>query len=347
MKAIRLVSHGKPGHFELQDLPDLVPDDKEVVVEVHACGLNHLDLWLEEDGLPIKIDLPRTPGSESAGRVLKVGSKVTNWKAGDRVAIQSNIFCGTCEFCLEGEDSICVSGQSLGIHREGGFAEQILVPERALLHLPDQVPFETSAALSLAASTAMHMLTKRVEVKKDDWVLVIGAASGVGSAAIQIAKQLGAKVVSTASCETKKELAHQLGADAVVDLNNPKWPSEVRSITNKRGVDLVVEHAGGDILVKSFQCLARNGAVVTCGATTGREITMNIWPLFVKKQRLIGSYGRNRDDLETTLAWAAEGKLKPTIDSIVPLNKVPDIFSKLRARQVLGKVIVTPQVIDN
>ena len=342
MKAFQLVAQGKPGRFELRDVADPKPDGEEVLVQVRACGLNHLDLWIEEGGLPIPIQLPRTPGGEAAGVITKIGPDVAEWKPGDRVAIQSNLFCGKCEFCGRGDESMCLFGQLLGVQIDGGFAEQVVIPARNVVRLPDNVPFETSAALTLAGSTAMHMLTNRGHVKPNDWVLVIGASSGVGSAAIQIAKHLGAKVITTASSEPKKKLGEKLGADFVLDAGKPGWPGEVRKITGKRGVDLVIEHVGGDVLKKCFECLARGGTIVTCGATAGRDVELNLWPLFVKQQQLIGSYGRNRSDMEATLHWAAEGRLKPVIDSVFPLAEADKGFAKLRARTVLGKILVKP-----
>ena len=342
MKAVQLIAHGTPGKFELRDLAELLPGPGEVAVQIQSCGLNHLDLWLEAAGLPMTVPLPRTPGGEIAGTVFSIGSAVTNWKPGDRVAVQSNLFCGECEYCLQGEESQCIKNEILGVTRDGGFAEKVLVPQRALVRLPDGVDFDTSAALTLAGSTAMHMLTNRTQVRPSDWVLAIGGASGVGSAAIQIAKQLGARVISTGSTEAKRKLAHDLGAEFVVDSTNANWPAEVRKLTNKRGVDIVVEHVGGEVLVKCFECLARNGTIVTCGATAGRDVSLNLWPIFVKQQRLVGSYGRNRVDMHATLEWAAAGKLKPVIDSIFPLDQVPAAFAKLRSRNVLGKVLIEP-----
>lgn len=342
MKAAQLVANGSPGKFELRELPEPQPGADDVVVQVMACGLNRLDLWLEEAGLPIQIPLPRTPGSEVAGRVAAVGSAVRDWQPGDAVAVQSNIFCGECEYCRRGEESLCLRAELLGIARDGGFAEKVLVPQRALMRLPTGLAFETSAALTLAGSTAMHMLTSRAQVRPGDWVLVLGASSGVGSAAIQIAKQLGARVISTGSTETKRELARKLGAEFAVDHSLPAWPAEVRTITNKRGVDLVVEHIGGAVLPKCFDCLARGGTVVTCGATAGRDISFNLWPFFVKQQRLVGSYGRNRADLQATLDWAAAGRLSPVIDSIHPLEQTATAFARLRSREALGKVLVRP-----
>jgi NADPH:quinone reductase-like Zn-dependent oxidoreductase len=342
VKAIQLIAQGKPGTFELCDLPEPQPGPDEVVVQVVACGLNHLDLWLEEAGLPIPISLPRTPGGEIAGRVSELGAGVDEWNRGDAVAIQSNLFCGECEFCKRGEESLCLRGELLGISRDGGFAEKVSVPARALVRIPPGVDFETSAALTLAGSTAMHMLTNRARVCPGDWVLVIGGAGGVGSAAIQIAKELGARVISTGSTEAKRSFARNLGAEFVLDSSDANWPAEVRKITGKRGVNLVIEHVGGEVLLKCFECLARGGTVVTCGATAGRDVNLNLWPFFVKQQRLIGSYGRNRADIQATLDWAAVGKLKATIDSVISLDQVPAAFAKLRARLVQGKVIVKP-----
>lgn len=342
MKAFQLTAHGTPGKFELRELPEPKPGPDEVVVQVQSCGLNHLDLWLEAAGLPISVQLPRTPGGEIAGTVFSIGSAVQNWLPGDRVAVQSNIFCGACEFCQQGEESLCLRNEILGITRDGGFAEKVIVPARALVRLPAGVEFDTSAALTLAGSTAMHMLTDRAQVRAGDWVLAVGGASGVGSVAIQIAKQLGARVLSTGSTEAKRKLARDLGAEFVLDSTEANWPAEVRKITDKHGVDLVIEHVGGDVLLKCFECLARNGTVVTCGATAGREVNLNLWPIFVKQQRLVGSYGRNRADMQTTLDWAAAGKLRPVIDSIFPLDQVPAAFAKLRSRSVLGKVLIEP-----
>jgi NADPH:quinone reductase-like Zn-dependent oxidoreductase len=341
VKAVQLIAHGAPGTFELRDLPEPRPGANDVV-QVEACGLNHLDLWLEEAGLPIPLQLPRTPGGEIAGTISEVGSGVKDWKRGERVAVQSNLFCGDCEFCRRGEESLCLRGEILGVQRDGGFAEKVMVPSRALVRLPAGVDFDTSAALTLAGSTAMHMLTNRAQVRAGDWVLVIGGASGVGSAAIQIAKHLSARVISTGSTEAKRNLAQQLGAEFVLDPADTNWPKEVRRITDRRGVDLVIEHVGGEVLSKCFDCLARGGTIVTCGATAGREIPFDLWPFFVKQQRLIGSYGRNRADLEATLEWAAAGKLKPVIDSVVPLAQTADAFARLRSRSVLGKVLVKP-----
>ncbi len=312
------------------------------MVRVAACGLNHLDLWLEEAGLPIPVVLPRIPGGEVAGTIALSGAGVSDWKVGDRVAVQSNLFCGCCEFCLRGDESLCLESRLMGVQCDGGFADFCVAPARALVRLPEAVDFVTSAALTLAGSTAMHMLTDRAQVAAGQWVLVIGGASGVGSAAIQIARGLGARVVATASTPAKRAFCEALGAEEVVDPADADWPAKVRQITSKRGVDLVVEHVGGRVLERVFQCLARSGTVVTCGATAGREVTLNLWPMFVKQQRLVGSYGRTRRDMIQTLEWAAAGRLKGAVDEVLPIERGAEAFARLRNREVRGKLVLAP-----
>jgi NADPH:quinone reductase-like Zn-dependent oxidoreductase len=342
VKAFQLVAHGAPGRFELRELPEPRPGPGEALVRVQACGLNRLDLWLEEAGLPIPVSLPRTPGGEIAGIIAALGPDVSGWRVGDAVAVQSNLFCGECEFCRRGDESLCLRGELLGVQRDGGFAEAVVVPVRALVRLPEGVDFDTSAALTLAGSTAMHMLTRRATVRPGDWVLVTAGASGVGSSAIQIAKHLGGRVLSTGSTEAKRALARQLGAEHALDATDPDWPRQVRQLTGRRGVDLVVEHVGGETLLRCLDCLARGGTLVTCGATAGREVRFNLWPFFVKEHRLIGSYGRTRADIVATLEWAAVGRLKPVVDSVFPLERAADAFARLRSRQALGKILIKP-----
>ncbi|HUD46967.1 MAG TPA: zinc-binding dehydrogenase [Candidatus Baltobacteraceae bacterium] len=340
MKAVQLVAHGAPGKFNYGEVAEPVPAADEVTVRVRACGLNYLDLWLEEGQLPIPLALPRIPGGEVSGEIAGVGRDVSGWSKGQRVAVQSNIFCGQCEFCARGRESLCLKGQLLGVERDGGFAEMVAVPARALVGLPENVDFLTSAALTLAGSTAMHMLTVRASAGPGDWVLAVGGAGGVGSAAIQIASGLGARVIATGSSDARRQFALSLGAEHAVDSSRPDWPARVRELTGKRGVDLVVEHVGGEVLQQCFTCLARGGTIVTCGATAGREVPLKLWPIFVKEQKLVGSYGRNQKDLVATLDWAAQGKLKATIWRVYPLSQTADAFAALRQRQVLGKVVV-------
>ncbi len=342
MKAARLLALGRPGLIAIENIPDPKPGIGEVVVQVNACGLNRLDLWLEEGGLPMPSQIPRTPGGEISGVIDEVGTDVSEWKVGDRVAVQSNIFCGHCEYCQKGEESLCLTSELIGVQRDGGFAERVAVPARTLVLLPENVSFTTAAGLTLAGSTAVHMLTNRTQVKSGEWVLVIGGASGVGSAAIQIARLFNARVIATASTPAKQSFCRDIGADHVVDSSLVNWHAKVRDLTGKRGVDLVVEHVGGTVLTQALHCLARGGRVVTCGATGGREVEINLWPFFVKQFQLIGSYGRTRKEIETTLNWAAAGKLKASIDCIYHLDQTKEAFLALRERRINGKALICP-----
>ena len=269
--------------------------------------------------------------------MLPIGS------VGDRVAVQSNLFCGHCEFCARGEESLCLNGELLGMQRDGGFAERVAVPASALVRLPEKVDFATAAALTLAGSTAMHMLTCRTQVRPGDWVLAIGGSERRGFG-------------GDPNCQTIGRARHQHrfhrgqaafcgGAWARISWwtrASADWPAEVRKITQKRGVDLVVEHVGRRSAAAMFHCLARGGTVVTCGATSGREVPLNLWPFFVKEQKLVGSYGRNRKDIIATLDWAAEGKIKPVIHKVYPLSGTGEAYAALRQRAVMGKAVIEP-----
>ena len=217
MRSVQLVAHGAPGKFEVRDVPVPKPEPDEVLVRVKACGVNRLDLWAEEAGLPVKMTLPRVLGAEVAGVIEELGADVDDWRKGDRVAVQSNLSCGVCEYCLKGEESICLKGKLFGVDCDGGFQELTTVPARALVRIPDGLDFPSTAALTLAGSTAMHMLTNRIELRSSEWVLVMAGASGVGTYAIQIANQLGARVIATGSTEAKRNFAKGLGAHRVIE----------------------------------------------------------------------------------------------------------------------------------
>lgn len=342
MDACRLVQHGKPGVYEFGGVEDTHPGEGEAVVSVHACGLNRLDLWAEEAALPIPVELPLIQGCEPAGQICELGSGVSGWKIGDRVAVQSNLFCGACESCAKGDENLCLKGSLIGVQQNGGFAQKMVVPQRVLVPIPAGVSYETAASLGLAAATAMHMLTKRVRIQPQSVVLVVGGTSGVGSAAIQIARQLGARVFALSSTEAKRTKSISLGAELVFDSSRPDWPRQVRAATGRRGVDVVVEHVGGVVLPACFECLARGGSIVTCGATAGRDVALNLWPLFVKEQSLVGSYGRTREDMKATFAWADQGLLRPVIQSVLPLRELPAAIADLRAGNVAGKIVIKP-----
>ncbi len=310
------------------------------MVRVKACGLNRLDLWIRSGSLARKPSLPHIMGSEVAGAVEAVGAGVSGVAPGDAVVVAPYLFCGRCEFCLEGQETVCLRSDILGLNSQGGYAELVKVPASNLVPIPGGLSFEEAAALTLAAPTAWRMLTERVRIVPGQWVLVQAAGSGVGSAAVQFAKLFGAKVIATAGSRAKLDKALELGADEAIDYTSSDVVQEVRRITGKRGVDLVVEHVGAATWEQSLGCLARRGRVVTCGATTGSEAGLNLWTLFAKENTVIGSYGATRAEVAKVLALAASGKVRAVVDTVFPYDKVHEAHARLEGREQFGKIVL-------
>lgn len=341
MKAARFHAFGGPEVQRIEEAPDPVPGDGEALVRVRACGVNRLDLFVREGRVPVRVPLPHISGSEVAGEVVALGPGVRGVAVGQHVAIHPYLHDGVCEFCLAGEESTCLRGDILGLVSDGGFAELVKAPASALLPLPDGLDFVQAAALTLAAVTAWHMLD-RAGVRPGETVLVHAAGSGVGSAAVQIAKLRGARVIATASSRAKLERARALGADDLIDSSAESIREAVRRLTGKRGVDVVVEHVGQATWTDSVASLARNGRLVTCGATTGSDVSFDLWPMFAKQIAFIGCYGGRRDDLRRVLLAAARGALRPVIDRVLPLERLSEAHAALAAREQFGKIIITP-----
>ncbi|MFN0072336.1 MAG: zinc-binding dehydrogenase [Chloroflexota bacterium] len=340
MKAAFIEQHGGPEVVQIGEQPTPEPAPGQVLLKVAACGVNWLDILVREAHTPAKISFPRIMGSEVAGTVTTLGLGVTHIAVGARMAVHPYLHCGTCEFCLAGEESVCVRGDILGLMSNGGYAEYVCVPANSLVPIPEAVSFMDAAAVTLATLTAWHMLIKRARLQPGERVLVLGASSGVGSAAIQIAKLAGATVIATAGSDAKLELARKLGADEVVNHTEGDIRDAVRTWTGRRGVDVVVEHVGEATFQTSVAALARNGRLVICGTTTGSNGPLNLWTLFAKQNEIIGSYGGTRAELGRVLELVGEGRLHPVIDSVVPLDQVVSAQQRLLAREQLGKIIV-------
>ncbi len=342
MRAVVIHEHGGPDQLRLEDVPVPAPGPDQVLIRVRACGVNRLDLMVREGRVGAKVKLPHIPGSEVAGELAQVGSQAAGLSEGQRVALAPYLFCGQCEYCLAGEETVCVKGNIVGLTEDGGYAEYVAAPASNVVPLPDRVSYDDAAAVGLAALTAWHMLVERAHVRAGEDVLVLAGGSGVGSAAIQIAKLSGARVIATAGTDEKVKKSLELGADQAINYREQDFLQEVRRLTGKRGVDLVVEHVGSDTWEKSVGCLARNGRLAICGTTSGTEAKLNLWTLFAKQLNLLGSYGGTRGELQTVLRLVAGGRLKAVIDRSLPLERAAEAHQLMEHRQQFGKLVLNP-----
>ncbi len=341
MKAVRFHEHGGPEVLKYEDAPDPVIGPHEVLVRVRACALNHLDVWARQ-GMPgLKIPLPHISGSDIAGEVAAVGSIVTRIKPGQRVVVSPGISCGQCPHCLSGRDNLCPSYQIIGGYRiDGGYAEYVKLPEVNILPIPDGMAFEAAAAFPLTFLTAWNMLVTLARVRSGDEVLVMGAGSGVGSAAVQIAKLFGARVIATASTDEKLGKAKELGADEGIDYASQDLVAEVRRLTAKRGVDIIFEHVGGTVFEKLIPILAAGGRLVTCGATAGYLAQTDLRYLFMREVSILGAHMGSKADLLRIKKEMERGRLKPVVDRVFPLKDAAEAQRSMEDRKVFGKLVL-------
>lgn len=341
MKAIVFRQHGGPEVLQYVDAPDPEPRANEVLVRVRACALNHLDLWVR-GGLPnVPIPLPHIPGSDVAGEIARIGSEVTTVRVGQKVVLAPGVTCGKCPACVAGSDNRCRQFTNLGYMIDGGCAEFVRVPEVNCLPYPENLSFEEAAAVPLVFQTAWHMLIDRAQLQPGEDVLILGAGSGVGSAAIQIAKFFGARVITTAGSDAKLEKARQLGADHLINHKTQKIREEVRRITAKRGVDVVFEHVGTATWDDSLASLALAGRLVTCGNTTGYDAIIDLRFLFSRQLSLLGSYMGVKSELHTIMKLVAASRLKPVVDRTFPLAEAAAAHRYLESGQQFGKVVLS------
>ena len=338
MKAVRIHQFGGPEVLIYEDTSDPQLRKDQVLVRVKACSLNHLDLWVRK-GLP-GVKLPHILGSDLAGEVADIGEYVTGLKAGQRVLVAPMHFCGHCVKCVAGLQNQCREFTVLGNAVDGGNCELIAVPRANVIPFPDSLGFNQAASVPLVFVTAWHMLVGLVGVRPGQTVLVLGANSGVGIAAIQIAKLFHCRVITTAGSDAKLEKARALGADYVIDHYKQKISEEVRRITNKEGVDIVVEHVGAATWDESLWCLKTAGTLVTCGATTGSSVAVDLRHLFARQLRLLGSYMGTMAELHEVLGHVFAGRLKPVVDRSFPLKELRAAHEYLEKSQMFGKVMV-------
>jgi NADPH:quinone reductase-like Zn-dependent oxidoreductase len=327
--------------LELMDLPKPVPDDDEVLVQVKACALNHLDLWVRQ-GLPAKIPMPHIGGCETAGVVAEVGRRVKDFQPGQRVLISPGQSCMHCEWCNQGLDSCCPDYHIQGNQTQGGFAEYAKARAIDLLPISEAWSFAEWAAVPLTFVTAWNMLHRRAGLRANDEVVVFGASSGVGTAAIQIAKAAAAHVFAVAGSDEKLRKAEQLGADVLLNYNTQDVAREVRSRTGGRGADIVVEHVGAAVWQQALKCLGKNGRLVTCGATTGSKVEIDLRFFFTQQHVISGAYMGSRHDLLQCLRLVERRVLQPVVDSVFPLEKLREAQERMEKREMFGKIVITP-----
>jgi len=342
MKAAIFRQHGDVDVLEYADVSEPQIRANEVLIEVKACALNHLDLFVR-NGMPgIEIPLPHILGNDIAGVVREVGELVTWVKPGDEVMVQPGVSCGHCEACLSGQDNLCREYDIIGYRRDGGYAEFVAVPGVNVFPKPANLSWEEAASLPLVTVTAWHMLVGRANVRPGEDVLVHAAGSGVGSVAIQIAKLLGARVITTASAEEKLAKAKELGADEVINYTRDDWPKEVKRLTDRRGVDVVFEHTGSATWQGSISSLKNNGRLVTCGATSGFDARTDLRQVFYRHLTILGSFMGSKAELLEAMKFVKRQQIRAVVDRVLPLSEAREAHSLLENREQFGKVLLRP-----
>lgn len=342
MKAMTMRAHGGPEVLKPEELPDPEPGPGCVVVEVRAVALNHLDVWVRRGWPGLKLEWPHVPGSDVAGVVRSVGPGVAGVAAGDEVILSPGVSCGRCQECLSGEDNLCRRYAILGEHVRGGYAGQLSVPAANLLPKPRNLSFDEAACLPLVFLTAWHALVARARLRAGETVVVHAAGSGVGSAAVQIARLLGATVIATAGSDEKCRKALGLGADHAVNYEKEDFLARVKAITGNRGADAVFEHVGKKTWERSLLSLAPGGRVVTVGATTGHDPPTDLRHVFYRQLSVVGSTMGSKGELFQVLRFVEQGKLRPVLDRVMPLSDAARAQELLENRAQFGKIVLNP-----
>ncbi len=342
MKAVRMHQPGSAENYIYEDAPEPVAGPGGVLVRVKAVALNHLEAWAAKAPTSVKYPAPRILGSDIAGVVEDVGPGVSYVERGAEVMLHPGVSCGACEACLGGEDNLCPRYHLLGQGRDGGMAELVAVPAANVFPKPARLTFEEAASIPLVFTTALHMILTRARLRFGETVLVNAAGSGVGVAAIQIAKLHNARVIASAGSDAKLEKARELGATEIINYTTHDLAEEARKLTGGRGVDMVVENVGAQIMEKSIRALARNGRVVTCGATAGNDATFNVSRFFLSQQTIYGSFMGTKAELLHYAPCFEDGRLRPVVDAVFPLKDAKDAVARLLHREQFGKVVLVP-----
>ena len=341
MKAVLFRAHGGPDKLSYEDLPTPTIGPEEVLVRVKACALNHLDIWIREGNPAYPMPLPHVLGSDVAGIVEQVGGQSDSVTVWQRVFVSPGISCWRCDACLAGRDNFCRSYSLLGALAHGGYAEYVKVPFRNVLSIPENLSFEQAAAFPLVSVTASHMLFALAGLQHGETVLIMGAGSGVGSMVVQMAKLAGARVITTVGTDDKIPKAVILGADAVINHAREKVSERVKLLTEGRGVDVVIEHIGPEVWDSCLESLAKGGRLVTCGATTGGDVKLNLRYVFSRQLTIRGSYMGTRAELVKASELMSQGRLISVIDRTFPLQEARPAQQLMLSRKFFGKIVLT------
>ncbi len=342
MQAARIHEHGGPEVLRVEQVPAPEAGPGDVLVRVLAVSLNHLDLWVRR-GMPgVTVPFPRILGCDGTGEIVALGAGVSGLSRGQRVAIEPGYSSGTSRHDREGNDHLSDDYGIRGEHSDGLDCELVALPARYALPLPDGLDPIQAASVPLTFLTAWGMVFERAKVAAGEWALVLGGAGGVGSAAVQMCRSAGARVIATASSERKRALCLELGAEVALDSSQPGWEKEARRITDGRGADVVVEHVGPATWDASMRALARNGRLVTCGGTTGAKVSLTLPHLFIKNQSVLGSTMGSRRALPEILGRLADGRWRTAVDRVLPLSRVREAHALLEERSVAGKIVLVP-----
>ncbi len=340
MKAVRIHEFGGPEVLRYEDVPDPSLRKDQLLVRVKACAMNHLDIWVRK-GLP-GVKLPHILGSDIAGEIVEVGEYVTGFKVGQRVLIAPMHFCNHCAKCVAGLQNQCPEFTVLGNGVDGGNCELIAVPSVNVIPIPDSLDFNQAASVPLVFLTAWHMLVGRAGIHPGQTILVLGANSGVGIAGIQVAKFFNCQVITTAGDDNKMAKARELGADHVINHYKQKISEEVRKITNKQGVDIVLEHVGPATWDESVRSLQPAGTLVTCGATTGPQVSIDLRFVYSRQLSVLGSYMGTMGELNEVLKHVFSGHLKPVVDRTFPLKEARAAHEYMEKSRMFGKIVLIP-----
>jgi NADPH:quinone reductase-like Zn-dependent oxidoreductase len=342
MKAVVFHEFGGVDVLQVEELDDPHPGPGEVLIDIAASALNHLDVDVREGVSRFPVETPFVLGVEVVGRIAEVGEGVDGWAVGDRVMPYLMNTCGDCRFCRNGDESLCLNAGFISFSTSGGYAEQLVCSTGHLMRVPDEISDEAAAALQIAFGTAWHMLFTRGRLAPGETVMINSVGSGIGSAAVQLAHMAGATVIGNASSDEKLAKASELGMDHGINYKSQDVVAEVMRLTNDQGVDLVFEHVGGDLFQWGLDSLGKDGRLVICGGHSGEVVPFDIIPFFRMQRQVIGSFVYTRNEVEKCLELAAKGKITPLVDSVFPLEGARDAMARMERREHFGKIVLKP-----